>query len=114
MARNRGIAPPHDDEIEWKLEDHRRGSSPDGGARQSDLPAPTPREVEDYEEGHRGIDEKRADPVHSGGNETRIRLPHLQSVDPPDDDDGVVGEQPDRDHEPSNGELWPRDLERSA
>src|SRR5580704_7234672 len=106
MTRKRRLAPPHDDQIERKLEDHRRRGSPDGSACQGDLPAPSPREVEDHEEGHWGIDKKRADPMHSWGNKVRICLPYLEAIDQPDDDDGVVGEQPDRDHEPSNGEFW--------
>src|SRR5262249_36586565 len=42
------------------------GGGADDGARQRDLPAPTPRQVQNHEEGHRRIDE-RAD-AHAGRN----------------------------------------------
>lgn len=60
------------------------GAGPDDGAGQRDLPAPTPREPENREEGHRRID-KRADP-HTARNETRIGLLHLQTINGRGDD----------------------------
>src|SRR5579863_3020075 len=112
MSRDRRIGPRHDDQIEGKLEDHWRGGGPYDGAGQRDLPAPTPREVENHEESRRRIDE-RAD-AHAGRNECRISLLDLQSIDERGDDDVADRQQPYRDHEPGHGASWPRDPERDA
>jgi hypothetical protein len=66
---------------------HWRGRGPDDGAGNGDLPAPTPREIENHEEGDRRIDEC-ADP-HAGCDEARIGLLHLQPINVRGDDDGV-------------------------
>ena len=47
--------------------------TPDDSAGQSDLPAPTPREVEDHEDGHRRVDESELADEHSGRDEAPDR-----------------------------------------
>jgi hypothetical protein len=76
VSRKRRIDPRHDNQVEGKLEDHRRGGGANKGAGQGDLPAPTPREVEDHKEGHRRIGKKRADP-HARRDKARIGQLHL-------------------------------------
>src|SRR5579872_422239 len=112
MIRERRISPRHDDEIEGKLEDHWRCRGAENGTGQRDLPAPTPREIENYEESYRRIDE-RAD-AHASRGEVRVSLPHLQPIDMRGDNDGVERQHPDRDHESGDGGAWPRDRERSS